>query len=210
LVKWFGDAAPQLRIAADSRSADGDRAVRRRALLRRALRSLAPLPAPPPSFDEYAELDDPEEAAPPRPVPYQAVLASRRHRLPFRPGGPVGATGRMIGAACSGCLVCAELCPTGALEGDCSARHRAISFDPARCTNCTLCLKICPMGAVGAKALRGVAAACAGRILLYGRAEQHCTGCGRQFAATEGNSGLCAACETEMELDAEWLDLLKN
>ncbi|MFQ5565403.1 MAG: 4Fe-4S dicluster domain-containing protein, partial [Paracoccaceae bacterium] len=106
--------------------------------------------------------------------------------------------------------ICAELCPTGALEGDCSASHRVISFDPEQCTNCTLCLKICPMEAVAARALRGVGAACSGRTLLYAQAQRHCPGCGSPYAPADLGRGLCPTCENEREMDEEWLEILGN
>ncbi len=213
LAKWFGEAAPRVLVARDdaeteSETGAGGRAVRRRALLRRAIRSLTPPTMAPPSFDELAASGDPDDVAPGRPVSYQAALAARRRALPFRPGAPVGATGRTIGEACSGCLICAELCPTGALEGDCSTSHRAVSFDPALCTNCTLCLKICPMEAIAARALRGVGAAGAGRTLLYARAQRHCPACGAPFAAADPRRGLCPTCENDQEMDEEWLEML--
>jgi ferredoxin len=211
LAKWFGDAAPLVLAAPgddESEAGAGGRAVRRRALLRRVIRSLAPPPVVPPSFDELAASDDPDDLAPGRPVPYQAALAARWRALAFRPGAPVGATGRTIGEACSGCLICAELCPTGALEADCSASHRVVSFDPALCTNCTLCLKICPMEAITARALRGVESACAGRALLHAQAQRRCPGCGSPFAAADPRRGLCPICENEQEMDEEWLELL--
>ena len=194
LTKWFGDAAPRVLVAggngeAGCRSGDSNRAVQRRALLRRAFRSLAPppptaRPTAPPSFDELAWSDVMDEVA---------SASSRAAADPTATSGE----------ACSGCLNCAELCPTGALEGDLSAGHRMISFDPALCTNCTLCLKICPMEAIAARALRGIEAARAGQTLLYARAEQHCTDCGSHFAPTVGSRGLCRVCENEKEMDEE-------
>ena len=213
LAKWFGEAAPLVLAApgdaeTGSKAGGAGRAARRRALLHRVMRSLAPPPAMTPSFDDLAASGDPDDLAPARPVPYQAALATRRRALDFRPGAPVGATGRTIGTACSGCLICAELCPTGALEGDCSTSHRVVSFDPALCTNCTLCLKICPMEAIAARALRGVEVACAGRALLHAKAHHRCPACGSPFVAADPWRGLCPTCDNEQEMDDEWLELL--
>jgi len=219
LSKWFGETAPAVVATGARNEVRGDsaaetrRAVGRRRLLRGAFGTLSdPPPAPPamPSFDDFAAAEDTGEGCAGRPVPYQQVLASRRASLPFRKDGQVGATGRLIGEACSGCMVCADLCPTGALCGETETAHRFVSFDPALCTNCTLCLKVCPMDAISARALRGVAAATEGRSVLFARVERKCGACGRSFAAKTGGGALCPDCENEHEMDDEWLEMLSG
>jgi ferredoxin len=221
LGKWFGEDAPKVVFAAVAEAGGASRpggAVERRHFLRGAFRALAPepaaAPAPPmPDFDDPV-FDDDSDGAPARPVPYQALLAAARARLPFRPNSPAGATGRSIGAACSGCMACAELCPTGAL-GDASGAVgggylRQVSFDATLCTNCTLCQKICPMTAITARALRGTEAASARRAVLFARAEQVCTTCGGLFAAVPDGPRLCPGCENDKHMDDDWMDMLSG
>lgn len=219
LSKWFGEAAPVVVAAGEGNETQGDdaaatrRAVGRRRLLRGAFGGLCePRPEPPamPSFDDIAAAEETGEGFAARPVPYQQALARRRPALPFREDGQVGATGRLIGEACSGCMVCADLCPTGALGGEIEPDHRLVSFDPALCTNCTLCLKVCPMDAISARALRGVVAAVEGRSVLFARAERICGACGRSFAPGPEGSALCRDCENDNEMDDEWLEMLSG
>lgn len=221
LGKWFGPSAPRVVLA----PAQGETAARRqgsavgrRHFLRGAFHALAPagdgLPAPRlPDFDDPI-FDDECWVAPARPVPYQALLAAARAELPFLPNGPAGATGRSIGANCSGCMVCAEHCPTGALADASGAVGggylRQVSFDAALCTNCTLCQKICPMHAISARALRGAEAASARRAVVFSRAEQSCTVCGALFVAAPGGPGRCPGCENDRQMDDDWMDMLSG
>lgn len=218
LKKWFGEAAPPVVFDSEDRrdaAAEMKKAIRRRHLLRVGFRAFSanPDPAPEasaPSFDDLRFLENSGEATRGRPVPYQQALAVRRTALPFRDGSPVGATGRLIGEDCSGCMICAELCPTGALNGEVETGRRNVSFDPALCTNCTLCLKVCPMEVVSARALRGVAAATAGRSILFARSDRTCTECGAAFASATGETAICPDCENDREMDDEWLDMLSG
>lgn len=223
LVSWFGDHAPEIVTAREAGGPAGNgRAGERRRLLRGAFASLsrsgpsgfvdeASAPCAAPAFDSLLEADDAGTEAEARPVPYQQVLATRRQRLPFRDDGPVGATGRAIDDNCSGCLVCADLCPTGALESESDASRRLVSFDPARCTNCTLCLKACPMGTISAHAIRGVDAATRGRTVLFLRRMATCTDCGGTFEPESGTDGsTCPQCRNERDMDEDWTEMLSG
>ncbi len=218
LEKWFGAAGPEV-IVAEAPPAqaepEGKKALERRHLLRGAFGALAAAPEPEPdvedimpSFDDPRYFDD-VEAALARPVAYQNLLAEARPSLPFSIDGPSGATGRVIGESCSGCMVCSDLCPTGALEGLVARTGREVSFDPALCTNCTLCIKVCPMAAMSAHALRGVDEALAGRGALYTRADQVCSNCGASFAARPDGSTICQGCQNDQDMDDNWLGMLQ-
>jgi NADH-quinone oxidoreductase subunit F len=50
--------------------------------------------------------------------------------------------------ACTGCRVCAKLCPVEAISGEKKALHR---IDTNACTRCGICLAACPDGAVVAE-----------------------------------------------------------
>ena len=47
---------------------------------------------------------------------------------------------------CTGCGLCAELCPTSAVE---VIRQKAVIVRPADCTFCEVCESYCPEGAIG-------------------------------------------------------------
>jgi len=218
LEKWFGAAGPEVIVAEAPRTKaepEAKKALERRHLLRGAFGALAAEPAPEPDLEDFLpSFDDPRyfddvEAALARPVAYQNLLAEVRAELPFREGGPSGATGRQINADCSGCMVCSDLCPTGALEGMVARTGREVSFDPALCTNCTLCIKVCPMAAMSAHALRGVDEALAGRGALYTRADQVCSNCGASFAARPDGSTICQGCQNDQDMDDNWLGMLQ-
>jgi len=225
LGKWFGEAAPQVELlgAAGQRARAeepaSDTAVQRRHFLRGAFRALAPEPeddADPgmPSFDDPRFDEAEPDQALARPVPYQHLLAEARARLPFRADGPTGATGRSIGPDCSGCMVCADLCPTGALGDDSGSQggqfYRIVSFDAALCTNCTLCTKVCPMTAISTQALRGLPAATAGRKALYARRDATCSNCGAHFAPGSDGGSICPGCQNDVDMDDDWLDMLRG
>lgn len=218
LEKWFAEAGPEVIVAEAVRAKaepEAKKALERRHLLRGAFGALAAEPEPAPDLDDFMpSFDDPRyfddvEAALAQPVTYQNLLAEVRAELPFREGGPSGATGRVIGESCSGCMVCSDLCPTGALEGLIERTGREVSFDPALCTNCTLCIKVCPMTAMSAHALRGVDEVLAGRGALYTRADQVCTNCGTSFAPHADGATICPGCQNDQDMDDNWLGMLQ-
>jgi len=47
-----------------------------------------------------------------------------------------------VGESCTQCGVCAEHCPTGAID-----RTDSVSFDPVKCITYCACIKLCPKGA---------------------------------------------------------------
>jgi formate hydrogenlyase subunit 6/NADH:ubiquinone oxidoreductase subunit I len=50
-----------------------------------------------------------------------------------------------IGEECSGCTVCAKLCPVSAISGERNERH---VINEKRCVNCGVCGRVCPKGAI--------------------------------------------------------------
>jgi Pyruvate/2-oxoacid:ferredoxin oxidoreductase delta subunit len=54
-----------------------------------------------------------------------------------------------IKESCTGCLMCAFFCPTGALAKIEENGKPGLAFTNAFCTNCRVCLEICYKGAIG-------------------------------------------------------------
>lgn len=50
-----------------------------------------------------------------------------------------------ITKSCTGCELCAEICPTGAIEKDGNNKFIILIND---CDNCGDCVKVCPVGAI--------------------------------------------------------------
>jgi len=107
-------------------------------------------------------------------------------------------------------MVCAERCPTGALQGTATDEARSIDFDPSLCTNCTLCQRICPQNAIRPHLARNVAAACAPRSTLMHMSLRNCRQCGAPVAAGSESGQICTMCANEKEMDEEWLALLEG
>jgi ferredoxin len=60
--------------------------------------------------------------------------------------GPQRVTAIVDQAECTGCALCYEVCPAGAISVDGSAQ-----IDSAKCTACLACVKQCPQGAIAVK-----------------------------------------------------------
>ena len=63
---------------------------------------------------------------------------------PELPGGRL----RMDAEKCSGCEICSNLCPTGAISADNRGTPKLFYFVGSSCTNCSLCKEACPEAAV--------------------------------------------------------------
>ncbi len=95
------------------------------------------------------------------PDPRQTYLAPERHRLQealqawgppllktisLEPGWPFGEV--EVSSLCSGCSLCAQICPTQALRAVRQDDQYRLTFGPARCLGCGLCVWVCPEGAL--------------------------------------------------------------
>ncbi|MBI5212072.1 MAG: 4Fe-4S binding protein, partial [Nitrospirae bacterium] len=56
-----------------------------------------------------------------------------------------------VSSKCTGCAVCATLCPAGALTQKQEGGKFCLSFKPALCTNCRICEETCMPGAIKIK-----------------------------------------------------------
>jgi ferredoxin len=87
--------------------------------------------------------------------------------------------------SCTLCTMCAETCPTGALDHGYSDGVMELTFDAALCTGCAQCLPMCPELDRGAITLaRGADSAVlgAGRLVLNETETVTCQSCGGPIA----------------------------
>lgn len=223
LERWFGDSGPDVSPAPPGEMGSGRRAARhdqietdRRGFLRVAgLRAAAGAAWLVPVAEEDEEADPflaPWRVAelPKRPVAWRLALWRRFDRLPWAEGRALPWHVRSFDESCSGCMVCAERCPTGALQGTTTDAARSIDFDPSLCTNCTLCQRVCPQDSVRPRLARSVAEARAPSGVLMHMTQRPCPKCGAPIVAGAQSAPLCASCANEQEMDEEWLALLEG
>lgn len=101
-------------------------------------------------------------------------------------GSPVG-TIDIDEAACTLCMSCASICPTGALGRHEEDGRLALTFDATLCTACGQCVPGCPELRRGAIRLRkrvDSKALGAGRRTLYATETLRCESCGGPIAPT--------------------------
>jgi len=225
LAYWLGEAAPLIIRNADDtpgvarRERQDQRTITRRGLLGTAGRSIAADAAS--WWLPVATSDDANAPAAPafyqnghfgqRLPAFHLVFTDRAHSLPWREDIKLPFRLRWVTDACSGCLSCAERCPTGAMSCEQSTQHRALFFDPARCTDCALCEAICPQDAVRTSSVRSINTIACGRSRLMHEELRVCVRCGRTCPAQEIISdGICPACQNEQQLDDEWLVMMNG
>lgn len=223
VAEWLGDAGPTLDLTpsavdpGSTRDYQDQPHLSRRAFLRfggaQAMTQVAEWVVPglnPDEEDAEALPFYQSSVYPQRAVPYQEVLASRTSLVPWVDGVPLPWQLRSVDANCSGCLVCGERCPTGALIANESGQVRELSFDPALCTDCSLCERVCPEGAMVSRAALTLSEVNAGRSLLFRLQQQRCNRCGLPFVPVDPAMESCRVCSNEQDLDEEWLDMLSG
>lgn len=142
-----------------------------------------------------------------RPAAYQALLLEHVSDLPWR---QLPWWKRNITKACTACLVCAQLCPTGALDAWSKPATRGVDFELGLCTSCGLCERLCPEQAIEKGEARSVDDIVVGRIPLVTRPVHACSACLRAYVPDVDASELCHTCKKERELNEEWLGFVRK
>ncbi len=221
LEYWFGEEAPQLVLAEECITVEGDRQYQnqpqmsRRNFLRfagvQALESATQWLVPIEEEEETLALQgfyqgevDRQQAE-----VYQSLLAEHVAELPWTTT-ELPWRSRTLNDECSACLSCGQRCPTGALQAEESQAGRGISFEPVLCTDCGLCTQLCPMNAVEPHPVANVDEVVAPRTLLMYRHQKECSQCRHPFIPQTETETLCLTCSNEQELDDEWMAMLES
>jgi ferredoxin len=98
--------------------------------------------------------------------------------IPLPPNAPYGAV--IVDAdACTLCLSCASLCPTGALDGNPDMPQ--VRFQEDACLQCGLCISICPENAITLKPQFDLSDAALSQKILHEEEPFACINCGALF-----------------------------
>jgi len=223
IEKWLGDQAPKIASVLEDDQKQTTQAVDRhdqvkmdrRSFLRfagvRAAASAAGWVAPQaePVVQNVSIFD--RDPFAPRPVEYLSIVADRADRIPWAEKARPPLYTRTFGSSCTVCEVCAQRCPTGALQLGQDTAGKAITYDAELCTNCTLCAVICPYEAVQSRAFKVEDVLGRERHELVRLETVSCRQCGTRFVPEQGGHGdMCQTCLTEDELDDEWMDMMRG
>lgn len=140
-----------------------------------------------------------------RAVDYQSLLAARASELPWHENEIPWHARTIDNDACNACLVCGQLCPTGALQAEQAGAGRGISFQTGLCTDCNLCSQLCPMHAIDRRQVSDTAEVTGERVMLISRHSRRCRHCKQEFLPQAEDETLCHACKNEQALENEWL-----
>ena len=98
-----------------------------------------------------------------------------------------------VTARCTGCRVCATLCPTGALTARWTEQEFVLGFRPWACTNCGVCAKVCGPRAIRARPSGRLDALLLEReVTLFKARKATCRRCRDAFPAD--GSEICPLC----------------
>jgi ferredoxin len=106
------------------------------------------------------------------------ALTSERHAIPLPEGAPYGAV-IVDTEACTLCLSCAGLCPSGALGDD--PDKPMLTFTEDACLQCGLCATICPEDAITLQPRLDLSDAALSPRVMKEEEPYACIECGRPF-----------------------------
>jgi ferredoxin len=187
----LGAAAVRLRPCSESGCPLGhDQIVRERVDFARAVLAtvgaeagrVTSTPDEPPALEplRYGALPDPFGPFGAAGVMQALALLAEADGVPVDlPGSPLGIVD-IRPDVCTGCTMCAERCPSGALAAHHDDDTLSITFDPSRCTACGQCLRGCPeadRGAIRVAPAVDFSRLRAGRSELFHDDQVRCTSC---------------------------------
>jgi ferredoxin len=110
--------------------------------------------------------------------------------------------------SCSGCGVCASLCPTGAMREIPTETRVQLEWTPARCSGCRLCEEACPEGAIRLSPglpVRDLLEET--RIILKTFHQHHCPECRQEYRSGSSDTP-CPYCLKQKELLEDYSRIL--
>jgi ferredoxin len=153
--------------------------------------------------DDLGDADTPGRRYPPlerRRLQRALALLPPVHPQALCPAPLAGQAFSTLGAgpACTACGVCAEVCPTGALQlvlND-DTDEFVLAFLPSACTGCDACLHLCDVDALYHNPVPFVADIVADEhTIIHSGTFQRCQKCGTRTAGQLSDRGLCPVCE---------------
>ncbi len=221
LKRWLGDDAPVLNLQPQENEAGSGQIAERHdqvKLDRRGFFRLAGTQAAAAAGNWVAPLEqepaDPYAIftgalTPAAPEPYQTTLAARVNDIKWKKKSlPI--FWRQFSDACTLCMVCAERCPTGALEALSANLAKGIGFSSLLCTNCGVCTQVCPFDAIISGAVRDPDLINKSQIVLKQSQLTKCTQCLVEFIPGTPEETLCLTCTNEQEIEDEWLSFMQG
>lgn len=103
-----------------------------------------------------------------------------------------------ISDACRNHLLCAKVCPTGALDIHEEENYSGLTFDGSFCIGCGHCVTVCPNEAIQLLP-NGNNPLPVWPVQLTRFGEQSCAGCGRSYPASSGEE-ICPQCLKRRQL----------
>lgn len=221
LDRWLGDDAPVLNLQPQEAQTGAGQMVERHDQIRLDRRSffrlagsqaaasasnwVAPLEQEP--ADPYAIFNG--ALTPAASEPYQTTLGAMIDDIAWKKESlPV--FWRQFSDACTLCMVCAERCPTGALEALSANLTKGIGFSSLLCTNCGVCTRVCPFDAIISGAVRDPDLINKSPIVLKQLQLTKCTQCMVEFIPGAPGQTLCLTCTNEQEIEDEWLSFMQG
>ena len=113
-----------------------------------------------------------------------------------------------ISLACRDHRLCANLCPTGALNPYENPHGGGVTFERAACIACGQCEHTCPEHAVRLSARNSAIRPQDGTIVLTRHARSMCIDCGETFATTGRHETRCPTCRKAREFADVGLDTI--
>lgn len=97
-----------------------------------------------------------------------------------------------ISEKCTGCGLCAKLCPHHALRLTPGENTLQLKFSPVLCSNCKVCELYCPTKAINIEP-------CGGAAAIFDIGLPHCNICGKSFQPI-ANATICLVCNNEQKV----------
>lgn len=101
----------------------------------------------------------------------------------------------LVNDTCTGCNVCSQACPTGALKrAVIEEQEFKLSFTALKCVDCKVCVELCPEDAITLESPAPVGYVLQGEAVVYQGSLVKCQRCGTLFSP-KAEEKLCPTCQ---------------